>query len=112
MASWRSKLSKFDLNFYNFFGLISRNSDLWRKKVMEAKKWITTEQMLENLKKDANHEHEYNLWLCSGFVTSTHWVVYDSKKQMIGHTRNNGYDWYTEAEFLEDYAGCKWWRFA
>ena len=47
---------------------------------MEAKKWITTEQMLENLKKDANHEHEYNLWLCSGFMTSTHWVVYDSKK--------------------------------
>ena len=55
---------------------------------MEEKKWITTEQMLENLKNDANHEHEYNLWLCNGFVTSTRWVVYDSKKQMIGHTRN------------------------
>ena len=40
------------------------------------KKWITTEQMLENLKNDANHEHEYNLWLCNGFLTSTHWVVY------------------------------------
>ncbi len=79
---------------------------------MEKKEWITTEQMLQNLKTDAGHEHEYNLWLCNGFVTSTHWVVYDSRKQMIGHTRNNDYDWYTEVEFLEDYAGCKWWRFA
>mgnify|MGYP007102065434 FL=1 len=79
---------------------------------MEEKKWITTEQMLSDLKNDANHVHEYNLWLCNGFVTSTHWVVYDSKKQMFGHTRNNGYDWYHEVEFLEDYANCKWWRFA
>ena len=35
------------------------------------KKWITTEQMLENLKNDANHEHENNLWLAGGFLTST-----------------------------------------
>ena len=63
------------------------------------KKWITTEQMLDNLKNDANHEHEYNLWLAGGFLTSTHWLVFDSKSQLIGHTRNNEYDWYTETEF-------------
>lgn len=79
---------------------------------MEKNVWMTTEQMVEKLKNDANHEHEYNLWLCQGFLTSTHWVVYDSEKQLIGHTRNNGYDWYTEAEFLKVYAGCKWRRFA
>jgi len=79
---------------------------------MKEKKWITTEEMIENLKNDANHEHEYNIRLFSGFLTSTHWVVYDKEKNMIGHTRNNGYDWYKEAEFLEYYAGCMWWRFA
>ena len=84
----RSKLNKKDQNRSNSFGFLSGISDLCRKKVMEEKKWITTEQMLENLKNDANHEHEYYLWLCNGFVTSTRWVVYDSKKQMIGHTRN------------------------
>ena len=79
---------------------------------MEKEKWFTTEQVIENLKNDANNEHEYNLWLCDRIVTSTHWVVYDAEKQMIGHTREYDYDWYTEAEFLEYYAGCKWRRFA
>ena len=79
---------------------------------MEEKKWMTTEQMIEVLKQDADNEHEYNLRLYNGFLTSTHWVVYDSKRQMIGHTRNISYDWYTETEFLEFYAGCKWRRFA
>ena len=93
------------------FAYFRKISDLCRKKVME-KKWITTEQMIDILKNDPDSEHEYNLWLFGGFLTSTHWVVYDSKRQMIGHTRNIGYDWYTEAEFLELYAGCKWWRYA
>ena len=78
---------------------------------MKEKKWISTEQMLEALKNDPDNVHEYNLWLCGGFLTSTHWLVYDSEKQMTGHTRNNSFDWYTEAEFLETYAGCKWRRF-
>ncbi len=78
------------------------------EKDMEEKRWITTEQMLKTLKNAPDTEQEYNLWLCGGFLTSTHWVVFDSKKQMIGHTRNNGYDWYTEVEFLEYYAGCYW----
>jgi hypothetical protein len=60
---------------------------------------------------DANHEYEYNLWLAGGFLTSTHWLVFDSKSQLIGHTRNNEYDWYTETEFLEDFKGCSWLRF-
>ena len=94
------------------FAYFRKISDLCRKKVMEEKKWITTEQMIDILKNDPDREHEYNLWLFGGFFTSTHWVVYDSKRQMIGHTRNIGYDWYTEAEFLELYAGCKWWQYA
>lgn len=76
------------------------------------KKWITTKQMIENLENDANHVHEYNLCLCNGFLTSTHWVVYDSKKNMIGHTRNNGFDWCTEMESLKDFTGCQWMRYA
>ena len=79
---------------------------------MEKKEWITTEQMVEALKKDAGREHEYNLWFPNGFLTSTHWAVYDSKKQMIGHTRENCYDWYTEEEFRKFYGGYRWWRYA
>ena len=79
---------------------------------MEEWKWITTAHVVENLVHDANCVHEYNLWLCGGFLTSTHWLIYDSKKQMIGHARNNNFDWYTEAEFFEFFAGCKWRRFA
>ena len=90
--------------------VVSSYLPIFAQKTME-KKWVTTEQMLENLKNDANHEHEYNLWLADGFLTSTHWLVFDSKSQLIGHTRNNEYDWYTETEFLEDYAGCSWLRF-
>ena len=78
---------------------------------MEEKKWITTEQMLENLKNDANHEQEYNLWLCCGFATSTHWVVYDSKKSLFGDSTDwNNYGWYTESEFLNAFAGHWWMR--
>ena len=68
--------------------------------------------MLEALKNDPGIEHEYNLWFFGGFLSSTHWIVYDSKRKMFGHTRNIGYDWYTEAEFLKFYAGCRWSRFA
>jgi hypothetical protein len=75
------------------------------------KKWITTQQMLENLKNDANHEHEYQLWLCNGFLTSAHWFVYDSKQQLFGHTKDWTYDWFSESELLEYYAGCQWMRY-
>jgi len=79
---------------------------------MEEKKWITTEQMLEELKKDANHEHGYSLLLYSGFLTSPHWLVFDSERQMFEHDANVDFGWNTEAEILEVYADCMWCRFA
>lgn len=76
------------------------------------KKSITTEQLIEALKSDPDNEHEYNLALAGGFLTSTHWFVYDSKKQLFGLTRDWPYDWFSESGLLEYYAGCQWVRFA
>ena len=53
---------------------------------METKqesKWISTEEMLRNVKNDAEHEHEYNLLLFGGGLTSTHWIHFDTEKQMF-----------------------------
>ena len=79
---------------------------------MEANKWITTEQMLEALKNDADNEHEYSLSLCGGILRSTHWFVYDSEEKRFGHTRDWPYDWFSESEILESYSGCLWRRYS
>ena len=52
------------------------------------KKRITTEQMLEALKNDPDKEHEYNLVIAGGVLRTTHWFVYDTEKQLFGHTRD------------------------
>ena len=57
---------------------VSKRSTTFAEKTME-KKWITTEQMIDNLKINTNYVHEYDLWLSNGYLISTHWVVYDSK---------------------------------
>lgn len=76
------------------------------------KKWITTEYLLEALKNAPDNEREYNLAIAGGILRSTHWFVYDSKKQLFGHTRDWPYDWFSETELLEYYAGCQWVRFS
>lgn len=76
---------------------------------MEKKEWITTEQMLENLKKDADNEHEYTKYL-GGTLRSTHWLIYDSKKKLYGNsTEWNEYNWYTKDEFMA-FNKNRWWR--
>lgn len=76
---------------------------------MEQKNWITTEQMLDALKKDADNEQEYTLSL-GGSFHSTHWLIFDSQREQFGNsTDGRYYDWFTEAGFLEYYAG-RWWR--
>lgn len=84
-------------------------SDLCQKKVMEEKKWITTEQMLQTLKNDPDNEHEYTHYL-GGFLRSTHWLIYDSLRDAFGDSTDwKDYGWYSEAEFLDAYAG-HWWQ--
>ena len=79
------------------------------KKIMEKNNWITTEQMLKDLKNDPDNEHEYRHYICS-CLRSTHWLIYNSKKERIGHSSDwNHYDWYTEEEFL-DYHKNEWWH--
>jgi len=75
---------------------------------MEEKKWIKTEQMLEDLKNDPDNEQEYSHSL--GILRTTHWLIYDSEEKLFGDsTDGDNYGWYTEAEFLHFFAG-HWWR--
>ena len=76
---------------------------------MKKNKWIKTEQMIKALKKDSDNEHEYRHWL-GGILFSTHWLLYNSNKKLIGDSTNcNDYDWYSETEYLELHAG-EWWH--
>ena len=72
-------------------------------------KWISTKQMLEALKNEPGAEQEYAHWL-GGILNSTHWLVYDLKNNLFGDSTDwKEYCWYSEGEFLEEYAG-HWWR--
>lgn len=74
------------------------------------KNWITTEQMVEALKKDPNNEHEYTHYL-GGFLRSTHWWYYDAvKNEFCNSTDWNNYARLTETEVLNMYPGHKWRR--
>ena len=83
---------------------------LEKMETKRVRKWISTEQMLRDVKADVPYEHEYNLSLNGGFTT-THWIHYDPEKQMFADSVNVGYDYYTE-EFLKFRRGCRWCRFA
>ena len=52
------------------------------EKTME-KKWITTGQMLEELRNDPDNEQQYTHYL-GGILRSTHWLIYDSEKHQFG----------------------------
>lgn len=54
---------------------------------MKKNKWIKTEQMVKALKKDSDNEHEYRHWL-GGILFSTHWLLYNSNKKLIGDSTN------------------------
>lgn len=76
---------------------------------MEEKKWIKTEQMLEDLKNDPDNEQQYTHYL-GGILRSTHWLIYNSKKGLFGDSCDWGYyDWYTRSEYLEIHSN-EWWR--
>ena len=51
------------------------------------KKWITTEQMLEVLKREPDVEHQYCHYL-GGILRSTHWLEYSSKREQYGDSTN------------------------
>ena len=85
-----------------------RSANFVAKMIMEKNNWITTEQMLEDLRNDPDNEQEYTHYIC-GLLRSTHWLMYSSEKDQYGHSMNISYDWYTKEEFLEIYAG-HWWR--
>ncbi len=76
---------------------------------MEEKKWITTEQMLIDLRNDPDNEQEYTHYL-GGFLRTTHWLEYNSEKDLFGDSTDWGnYAWYTEIEFLSNFEG-HWWH--
>ena len=76
---------------------------------MKTNEWIKTKQMLEALKNDSDNEQEYTHFL-GGILRSTHWLEYDSRKDKYGDSMDwREYDWYTEAEIIDRYAG-HWWK--
>ncbi len=75
---------------------------------MESK-WIKTEEMLEMLRNNPNQEQEYR-HLIGGFFVTTHWLVYDSNKNMFKDSMElSEYAWYTEEELLKEYKN-HWWH--
>ena len=74
---------------------------------MEEQKWITTEQMLENLRNEPDTEQQYCHHL-GGILRSTHWLEYSSKKDQYVDSINISYDWYIKEEFLKIHEG-EWW---
>ncbi len=77
--------------------------------MIDGFEWIKTEQMLENLRRDSDNEHQYALWL-GGMLQTTHWLEFESSTKMFVDSM----DWsdfcrYTETEFLEIYTG-RWWK--
>ncbi len=75
---------------------------------MNEKKWITTEQMLDELKNEPDNELQYTHYL-GGILRSTHWLEYSSKEDKYGNSTDwNDYAWFTREEFLELHAG-EWW---
>ncbi len=64
--------------------------------------------MLNELKKEPDTEQQYAHTL-GGYLCTTHWLEYSSDKNLFGDSMNwFDYEWYTEAEFLEYFAG-EWW---
>ncbi len=77
---------------------------------MEKQNWIKTEQMLKNLENDPDNEHEYRRWL-GGFLFSTHWLFYDSSKQLFKDSTDGGnYNSFSKEEALEFLGDCWWHR--
>ena len=81
-----------------------------KKKIMEEKKWIMTEQMLENLENDPDNEQEYTYYI-GGMLRSTHWLIFDSREGLFGDSKDCcDYEWYTKEEFLDAFDGQRWHR--
>lgn len=70
-------------------------------------KWIKTEEMLENLRNEPDVEQQYARHL-GGILRSTHWLRYDSKRDLYGDSLNISFDWFTREEFLSLF-GDGWW---
>ena len=74
-------------------------------KELDKKRWVNTTDVIEFLKSDPDHEHEFNLYL-GGMLRSTYWMEYKSDKNMFALSRESiRPDYYTEAELLECYEG-------
>lgn len=80
------------------------------KKTMANKDILRTEQVLDNLKKAPDDEQEYTRFL-GGILHTTHWLIFDPERNLFGDSKDwPRYSWYTEAEFMERFAGALWRR--
>ena len=73
------------------------------------RKWIKTDEMLENLRQEPGVEQQYARHL-RGILRSTHWLKYDGERDLYGDSVNISFDWFTRGEFLSlfgDGWGCR-----
>ncbi|MCQ2292859.1 MAG: hypothetical protein MJZ54_02335 [Bacteroidaceae bacterium] len=70
--------------------------------------WIITEEMLEMLCREPNHEMEFRHHI-GGCLYSTLWIYYDDKLDLFFLTDNLEYDEWTKQELLSFYKNG-WWR--
>ena len=72
-------------------------------------KWVKTEEMLENLRKEPGVEQQYVRHL-GGILRSTHWLKYDGERDLYGDSVNISFDWFSREEFLSCCGGGWWCR--
>ena len=74
-------------------------------KELDKKRWVNTTDVVEFLKSDPDHEHEFSRHL-GGMLRSTYWMEYESDKNMFALSRDwIRPDYYTEEELLQCYEG-------
>lgn len=74
------------------------------------RKWIKTEEMLENLRNEPGKEQQYTFYM-GPILRSTHWLVYDLKKDLYGDSTDwKEYSWFTREEYLSIRGGMWWSR--
>lgn len=80
-----------------------------KMKELDKKRWVKTADVVEFLKSDPDHEHEFSRHL-GGMLRSTYWMKYKSDKNMFALSRDwIRPDYYTEEELLQCYEG-HWWN--
>lgn len=78
-------------------------------KTLDKTKLVKIEDVVEFLKSDSDHEHEFTHYL-GGMLRSTYWMEYKSAEAVFALSTDwSHYEMFSESELFEYYAG-HWWN--